>query len=160
MSMRGKWLRPGLSDRFHSRYIPEPNSGCWIWLGKLSAYGYGLIPANGNRKTKELLAHRVSVELSGRTIPPKHCACHKCDTPSCVNPDHLFIGTKAQNSQDMAHKGRSTKAERNPQSKLTLDQVLAIRADIATPATVLATQYGVTQWTIRNYRSRRTWKDA
>lgn len=153
-SLRGKWARPSLADRFFSRFIPEPNSGCWLWLGKVNAYGYGIIQENGG---PERLAHRVSYVLHGNVLPDGLLVCHHCDNRVCVNPDHLFIGTHADNSQDMANKGRSTRCEKNPMSKLSRSTIDEIKADTTTPATVLAKKYGVHQKTIRNYRNGYTW---
>ncbi len=151
MSQRGKWPRPSLSVRFHSKYIPEPNSGCWLWLGKISRYGYGRVTLSGDRVTKEAAAHRVSVELSGRTIPDGMCALHKCDVRSCVNPDHIYIGTKADNSQDMVKRSHA---------KLSAEQVRAIKADTDTSTNELAERFGVGASTIRNYKTGRTWSET
>lgn len=154
MSQRGKWERPTLQERFMTRFIPEPNSGCWLWLGKINAYGYGRILANGGG---ELFAHRVSAALAGMQFSDDQLICHKCDNRACVNPDHLFIGSHADNSRDMAEKGRSTRGERNPMAVLPPDIIRLIRSDTSTSAALLASRYGVNPTTIRNYRSKRTW---
>lgn len=84
------------------RTIPEPNSGCWIWLGSLDRKGYGRIGGH-------TLAHRrIYSELVG-AIPSGLCLCHRCDTPACVNPEHFFLGTRADNNFDMFRKGRARK---------------------------------------------------
>jgi hypothetical protein len=154
LTERGKWTRPSLRERFESRYIPEPNSGCWLWLGKLNKYGYGRILENGGG---ELFAHRVSAALAGMVFGDDDLICHGCDNRACVNPSHLFVGSHADNSADMVRKGRSTIGCRNPMARLKESDILAIRADTATPAELLAERYGVGQTTIRNYRSGRTW---
>ncbi len=92
-----------LKSRFEKYVIPEPNTGCWLWTGFSGHCGYGRI--NIARKSK--LAHRVSYELYKQKIPDGLCALHKCDTPACVNPNHIFIGTKADNIADMVKKGRA-----------------------------------------------------
>lgn len=77
-----------------------PN-GCWIWTGRQTHNGYGQY---GKRAIR---AHRYALEFLGNKIPPGKIVIHKCDTPLCVNPDHLLIGTLKQNSEDMALKGRA-----------------------------------------------------
>ncbi len=91
-----------LSERFHSKYIPEPNSGCWLWTAAMVGYEYGGLWVNG--KTDR--AHRVSWKLYYGDIPNGLQVCHKCDTPLCVNPEHLFIGTHKENMHDALRKGR------------------------------------------------------
>lgn len=157
MSKRGKWPRPSLAERFACRFIPEPNSGCWLWTGKLDSYGYGVLQINGGRG-RTVKAHRLSLEIHGAAASADQVVCHRCDNPACVNPDHLFAGTRADNSRDMAKKGRSTIGEQNPMAKLSASDVLAIRSDASTSAPDLAKQYGVSPETVRNYRSGRTWR--
>lgn len=83
--------------------IPEPMSGCWLWLGFCQENGYGQLHA---RSLGERTAHRASYVLHRGDIPKGSLICHKCDTPSCVNPDHLFIGTAKSNMEDMSNKNR------------------------------------------------------
>lgn len=87
---------------------PDSN-GCKIWKGRL-AWGYGVAPVD-NDKGYEWV-HRASLARKlGREIKPKHMACHTCDVPACVNPDHLWEGTQTDNMQDMVKKGRWVKGE-------------------------------------------------
>lgn len=90
-----------LPTRFHAKYTPVPESGCWLWEGALAGK-YGVIVQDG----KNLSAHRYSWELHNGDIPNGLWVLHKCDTPSCVNPDHLFLGTAKDNMQDALRKGR------------------------------------------------------
>ena len=104
-----KWKRKrkrvrSLQERFESFYIPEPNSGCWLWEGRVDRRGYGRLKEIGR---KFLAAHRLSWTLHRSEIPPGMYVLHKCDTPLCVNPDHLFLGTHLDNMRDMVQKGRA-----------------------------------------------------
>jgi hypothetical protein len=105
-----------IRERFSEKYIPVPESGCWLWLGATShrpgkpRYGFlGIYqPATARRKyyRQGFLAHRLSWELFRGSIPKGMQVLHKCDTPTCVNPDHLFLGTALDNVIDCCRKGR------------------------------------------------------
>lgn len=149
MTKQGRWTRPSLAKRFWSKVLPEPNSGCFLWDGATHARGYGLILPNGS--STPLLAHRVSFEMHHRPLVAGEVVCHRCDNPSCVNPDHLFAGTQADNLRDMDAKGR-----RKTNLSVPLEWVARIRADSTTPERLLAMWFGVSPKTIRNYRSSKT----
>lgn len=89
-------------DRIMKETIPEPNSGCWLWIGYTMKNGYGQI----TYCQKSWLAHRLSFYGFNNIDPKELYVCHKCDNPSCVNPDHLFLGTHKDNMKDMVSKKR------------------------------------------------------
>lgn len=91
------------------RVSPEPNTGCWLWTYRINEWGYGFF-STGSDKTKtrkKFYAHRYSYELFKGPIPKGLLVCHSCDTPACVNPDHLWVGTDADNNKDCTSKGRN-----------------------------------------------------
>lgn len=89
--------------RFDEMHIAEPNTGCLLWIGRADAKGYGLL-WTGSTTAR---AHRFAWQRIHGPIPDGLCICHHCDTPACVNTDHLFLGTVADNNHDMARKGRA-----------------------------------------------------
>jgi hypothetical protein len=117
-----------LTSRFHSGYKTTPN-GCWEWQRSKDKDGYGYI----KKDQKTTKAHRVSYELHYGPIENGLWVLHRCDNPSCVNPEHLWLGTAKDNSDDMIAKGRAVapkpnmKGERNPNSRLTAEDVQWIR---------------------------------
>ena len=92
-----------LSERFWEKVIVRGDEDCWPWLASLHTGGYGMI---GGPKQSVLHAHRVSWEIHNGAIPAGMSVLHRCDTPSCTNPNHLFLGTSADNMADMNRKGR------------------------------------------------------
>ena len=130
-----------------------PYDGCWIWTGKDNGKGYGYICTEG----KVQYVHRLSWELYRGSIPKGYCVCHKCDVPSCINPDHLFVGTKGDNNRDMQRKGRHN-GERAG-SKLTTAQVLEIRELISEGMAQrpIAKRYGVTQKAVSLINTKENW---
>lgn len=89
-------------ERFAESYEAVTETGCWLWTGTMLATGYGSF-WNGKKNVR---AHRYSYEHAIGNIPRRAVVCHKCDTPSCVNPDHLFVGRQSDNLQDCVAKGR------------------------------------------------------
>jgi hypothetical protein len=140
-------------ERFHAGYIPEPTSGCWLWLGRPQSTGYGQLHVSGKRT----LAHRYSWELEIGPIPDGMYVLHRCDNRLCVNPDHLFVGTHQDNMDDMVRKGRCPTGEDHWNAKLTRKDVTAIRKSTKSQR-ALAREYGVGQKNISHIITERTWK--
>lgn len=135
-------------DYILDRSIPEPNSGCWIWLKSVNVLGYGVCGHDG----KTCLAHRLSYAAFKGTINGL-LVLHKCDNPSCVNPDHLFLGTPQDNMDDMVSKHRHISGT----AKITKEQSIAIR-NTSKSNRELATEYGVSYDIIYNIKRGKTWR--
>lgn len=149
--------------RFMAKALPIPEAGCWLWTGAVQCTGYGRFSMGDG--TVEY-AHRAAWQLFSGAIPRGMYVCHKCDTPLCVNPDHLFIGSAKDNMRDAARKNRIVSPARNWASdethqpaKLTNDQVRYIR-ESSEGLSVLARRYHVTPKTIWAARTRQTFKDV
>jgi len=91
-----------VAERLANKSTFEPNTGCLLWTGGVSSNGYGTIGLRG----KVLSTHRLSWELVNGPIPSGLYVCHRCDTPACINVDHLFLGTAKDNVTDKVQKGR------------------------------------------------------
>lgn len=142
-----------IQERLDYYSTPIPECGCHIWMGSVDKDGYGKIYYK-NRHDK---AHRVSYKLSYGDIQDGLMVCHKCDTPSCINPAHLFLGTPLDNNKDRTLKNRGIKGSRVGVSKLSDDLVRLIRAD-QRPQTHIAKDYGVSQSSISAIKLGKTWK--
>lgn len=155
-----------LRHRFWNKVDIGSDSECWEWQAA-TRQGYGAIKVNG--KTRG--AHRVAWELTNGSIPKGLCVCHKCDNPPCVNPSHLFLGTKKENNYDMIRKGRKyelteedyRKAWRsNGQraAKLTKRQVAKIKVLLAKGHSqrAIAKQFPVSHDAIHKIATGKTWR--
>lgn len=120
------------NSRFWHRV--DKSGDCWEWMGLKDKDGYGIfhlsLPQNGKREKR---AHRASLILSGIPIPAGLCALHKCDNRACVRPDHLYVGTPAQNNSDCIQRGRAkwNYGEECGHSKLTAEDVREIRRRVS-----------------------------
>lgn len=141
-----------MKERFMKNVRRSAN--CWTWVGPKDAKGYGLFWLKGSSKR----AHRVSIEMHLGVSAVGTTILHSCDNPSCVNPDHLSIGTQADNVRDMHIKGRaaSRTGSLNGASKLTEADVMQIRSSHE-GNTSLGRQYGVSKTTIMRVRKGLSW---
>lgn len=152
--------------RFWSKV--DKNGDCWVWTGSRFTDGYGQFTV----APRNVRAHRFSWVVSHGAIPDGLCVCHKCDNPACVRPDHLFLATSQENTQDKVNKSRQARGLRisgnqlnlvtgagHHSAKLTPTQVREIRAAIeeGTTNTVLGRRYGVSGAAIRAIRNRKNW---
>ena len=129
--------------------------GCWEWAGAKNSHGYGKL-ADGNGGW--VFAHRAAWVAANGEISAGNEVCHECDNPGCVNPDHLFLGTHAENMADCKNKGRAAcnEGNKNPNAKLTESDVIKIRSSKMS-AKILAEKYGVSTTLIYYIKKRLAW---
>ena len=150
--LKAPWIddRQDVAARFWAKVDRYGPGGCWLWTASKRNKGYGAFAFTGaDGVAVQTRAHRLSFEAFNVPIPDGLCVLHRCDVPACVNPDHLFLGTKADNNRDMVKKGRHylqvlrregrpipghildavPKGERHSNSKLTADDVVAMRRE-------------------------------
>ena len=139
------------AERFHKKYVVNEDTGCWMWIGgsrgknPKKMYGRHWLSSG-----KTVSAHRFSVTLHGWELSEDNYVCHKCDTPLCVNPDHLFVSDHKGNMKDMTSKGRSYRGrgeDKKGLAKLTNEQAEEIRK-MPMSQSKIALIYGVSQTTI------------
>jgi len=148
--------------------------GCWPWTGKVDDGGYGWF----RHDARVDRAHRYSLVLHrGRPLDSDECVLHRCDNPPCCNPEHLWAGSRAENNQDRVKKGRDggprrrglnhisvtrpeslCRGSEHVSSKLTEQDVKAIRLSRGTTQRALAVKFGVTPTLICRILKRKTWK--
>lgn len=151
------YVRIPLEVRFFAKVVKS--DGCWLWQASKNNKGYGQILVEKTPKHIVKLAHRVSWEIHNGPIPDGLGVLHACDTPLCVNPQHLFLGTQKQNMVDCAEKGRSNAGSKSPMAKLDEETVLRLRADAVNDSDfcALAEKYGISRQMVKNIVLRRNW---
>ena len=148
-----------LKERLLSKAVPDGD--CLMWIGATHPRGYGQIRVNG----KFQKAYRVSYEIHHGAIPAGLVVMHSCDRPGCIKPEHLSVGTQADNVRDMFNKGRANKATgaNNAKTKLTAAQVAEARAlyipkKYGHGAAVLGKKFGVSKMAMQEVLAGRTHK--
>ena len=131
---------------------------CWVWRGKTMNTGYGFVIHRGASH----LTHRVSLLYFGKVnvFGSRDCALHRCDNRLCINPDHLFVGTRQDNNEDKRLKGRHSFGEKNGRAKLTTEDVQQVRRLFARglcSKSELSRMFGVCHSVIRKIISRKLW---
>lgn len=151
-------MTTGDYERLLSKVEFIPECGCWIWTCGYSSTGYGSFWLGG----RSIGAHRASWVLHGKDIGEGEVLCHKCDTPGCVNPDHLFVGSQKDNILDMHAKGRqhSNAGSRHGLHKVTEADVRQIRKRGRAGESIhsIARDFPITASTIRGILSGKEWR--
>ncbi len=140
--------RPTL-ESIENNSISIPECGCWIWMGR-TTHKYGEVYIDG----KQIRIHRFVWELYNGPIPKGMNVLHRCDTPPCWNPYHLFLGTQHDNMQDKMKKGRAKGFE----GKLTEQQIISIRSENGLFREI-AKKYNVTRTTVGDIKHFKTWRN-
>ncbi len=148
-----------LEDYLNKNHQKHSN-GCWIWIGNKTQKGYGWTGSYSEaKKFKIYRAHRLSYHFYKNEIPDGMFVLHSCDNPSCINPEHLFLGTHEDNMKDRELKNRTHRGigEKNSHSKLTKEQAIYIMKNIyKKSAYELSIEFGVCEDTVRNIWHGRT----
>jgi len=165
--MPRQYTRTSPIERFWSKV--HKTETCWLWTGYVTPTGYGM---HNVSKTVVYRAHRYAWQVVNGEIPDGLFVCHRCDVRNCVRPDHLFLGTHAENMSDRNRKGRQAKGkqnwnkvppkgERNPAAQLTWNQVREIRVRLAAGESCrsLGRIFGVSKSTISAIRCGHIWNE-
>lgn len=174
---KGKFTSSCTSEqRFWSLVDKTKMNGCWFWLGAKHSFGHGRFRA-GPGKGKMWMAHRFAWFLTNGDIPSGLQVLHKCDNPFCVNPDHLFLGTQADNMADMKFKNRQARGKehgsalhaenwkrgaKHPQAKFSESQIREIRnlKQEGWTTDALMSRFQVSRSAICRIISRKTYRDV
>jgi len=154
----GDWKQtPGtVAFNFFDSFTKE--NDCWVWNRGTNGDGYGYLYDTKNKK--HFRSHVFIYQLINGPYDSNLVICHTCDNRKCVNPDHLFLGTKAENNADRAKKGRNRdqNGTKNNQNKLTDQQVIEIFKMRGKFQKDIAKQYGITQTMVSSIKLGKAWK--
>lgn len=141
----------------------DRSGDCWSWRGGHNNHGYGQFCIDN----KKVLAHRTAYAYFYGMPTAGMDLCHRCDNPGCVNPAHLFVGTRRDNMRDASTKGRmkrpgANKGEKNPRAKVAVSDVPLIRASRAAGETlrVIGIRYGISKSQVHSIASGKAWRGA
>jgi hypothetical protein len=147
-----------MRERLYRWSVLSDEESCWLWVGFTHPGGYGHLTISG----KLHKAHRLSYEVHKSAIPDGMHVCHTCDNPSCINPDHLFLGTHDDNMKDKARKNRTAPMQGtlNPQSRLSDWMVADIirRRRSGESGVSVAARFGISPCTVSAIVTGRNWK--
>ncbi len=133
----------------------NPETGCWEWTGRRNHAGYGMVCLS----PKNQLMHRASYEAFVGPIEADKFVLHRCDNPPCVNPAHLFLGSKADNMADAIAKGRlHLRDGAHANARLSVDAVREIRSSKGMSNKQLAERHNVSEWAIKSIRRNISWR--
>ena len=144
------------ADRFWSKVDNRSQGECWEWQGFIESDGYGRLTVSG----KDWRSHRYSWLIANGVSPDGLVVCHRCDNRRCVNPDHLFLGTNAENMQDKIDKGRQTHGSRHGSAKLTEADIPKIveAYNSGKSQTEVGALFGVSQDLVSRVLRREIWR--
>lgn len=144
------------SKKLFNKIMPEPNTGCWIWIGAYDNTGYGRYKMGNTTEA----AHRVLFRLYKDKIQKGFLICHSCDNRFCVNPDHLFAGTHQDNADDMINKKRHIYGEKKWCAKFKESDIINVRNlyDSGITQMEIALKYNCSQSHISEITTRKQWK--
>lgn len=144
------------AERFAAKVMIGAGDACWLWLGAKDKKGYGKVRFLDGM----LFAHRVSYYLFVGIIPEGQSILHRCDTPACVRPDHLFLGTQRDNMVDKSAKGRVLRGSKHQNSRITEAQAASILllAAKGSPQSLIAKLHGISQSQVSNIVRRKVWR--
>ena len=157
-------MRKPIELRFLAKVDKSDRDGCWLWTASVNNKGYGII-GRGGKNGGMMYAHRLSFNIANPGVDIHGGAIlHSCDTPRCVNPKHLSLGTVGQNNRDMYARGRANphRGEKSHKAKLTKIQVLEIRRRYRPPVRSnikeLSQEFGVTKQSIAAIVDGKNWR--
>lgn len=152
------WILKPLRERFIEK-VKKPllPMACWIWTAGKDTSGYGSMYYKLGTRER---AHRVSYEIFIGKIPTGLCVLHRCDTRNCVNPKHLFIGTRTDNNHDRDRKGRTSVGESRPNAKLSYKKSRQIKnmKKNGVPAKDIASKFGICECTVYKVVNNKSWR--